>query len=52
MAMDGAKCVVGSKEKYLKIKTDHSFANSADYFKLWSLNGFMGFQKYRENTGF
>lgn len=50
--MDGAKCVLGSKEKDLKIRNDHHFANSVDYYKLWSLNGFMGFQKYRENTAF
>lgn len=46
--MDSVKCVVGNKQIALMKEGKEEFANACDYYKLWSVNGFMGQQKIRD----
>ena len=46
--MDGIKCVINRKFKELKAKGETQWSDGTDYYKIWALNGLMGFQKYRD----
>lgn len=43
--MDSLKAVIGCRQAL--VEKDPSFKNAADYYKIWSFNGFTGLQKFR-----
>lgn len=44
-AMDSLKAVIGCRQAL--VEKDPAFKNAADYYKIWSFNGFTGLQKFR-----
>ena len=50
--MDAVKCVVGRREVALGKQGSSAFASASDYYKLWSMSGYLGQQKLRSNTNF
>jgi len=45
--MDAVKCVVGRKEKELQKNGSTAVSPGTKYYKLWSMNGYFGVQKFR-----
>lgn len=45
--MDTLKLVLARKEKELAADPSLPWSSSCDYYKLWSISGNMGIQKYR-----
>lgn len=46
--MDAIKCVIGRKEKELEKNTsDKLISPGSKYYKIWSMNGYFGVQKFR-----
>ena len=52
MPMDTLMATIGQKHKEVRADRSSPWADGTDYYKLWSLNGYMGFQKFRDRTGF
>lgn len=50
--MDTIKCVVGRREGQLVKEGNKEFVSASDYYKIWSMNGYLGQQKLRANTNF
>ena len=50
--MDAIKCVVGRKQKQLRDKPKGKFKQASDYYKIWSINGYRGQQKFRGHYNF
>jgi hypothetical protein len=46
--MDSIKCVMGRKQISLMKEAKGEFVSASDYYKVWSMNGFLGQQKLRE----
>lgn len=47
--MDALKTVIGCRQKMIEAEPSKysSVKNAADYYKVWSINGFTGLQKFR-----
>ena len=52
MAMDTISCVIGRKEVELRRKDSKEYVSASDYYKIWSVSGYLGQQKLRANTNF
>lgn len=52
MPMDTLMATIGKKQKEIKADPSSPYADASDYYKLWSINGYMGIQKFRDRTGF
>lgn len=53
LPMDTVKCVIGKKEKSLqKMGKSEYLSPSSAYYKLWSMSGYNGVQKFRSFTNF
>jgi hypothetical protein len=53
--MDTIKCVIGRREVSLaQLPKDakKEFESASDYYRLWSMSGYLGQQKLRSNTNF
>jgi hypothetical protein len=46
--MDIIKCVIGRKQIALMKEGKGEFVSASDYYKVWSMNGFLGQQKLRD----
>jgi hypothetical protein len=40
--MDSAICVIGQKQMQIQKQGKTEWKNGMDYYKLWSMNGFLG----------
>jgi hypothetical protein len=51
--MDTIKCVIGKREREMVIgqKSD-AFSPASKYYRVWSMSGYNGVQKFREITNF
>jgi hypothetical protein len=49
--MDTIKCVIGKKEQELSNQKD-AFSPASKYYKIWSISGYNGVQKFRSFTNF
>lgn len=49
--MDALKYVLARKQKELSNNPSSQWADVADYYKIWALNGHYSFQKYRAHYG-
>jgi len=52
IVMDTVKCVVGRREAELRKKGSKEYVSASDYYKVWSISGYLGQQKLRANTNF
>lgn len=50
--MDMIKYVVGRKRKELQVSKDKTYKDASDYYKIWSMNGYLGQQKFRSHTSY
>ena len=50
--MDSIKCVIGRRQKHLNDAKDAHYADASDYYKIWSMSGYLGQQKLRYNTNY
>jgi hypothetical protein len=50
--MDTIKCVIGRREAKLLKEGKKEFFSASDYYKIWSMNGYLGQQKLRHNTNY
>lgn len=48
--MDAVKCVVGHKEE--ELKGNKQWQGASDYYRIWSVSGYLGQQKLRSNVNF
>ncbi len=52
LSMDIVKYVIGKKQKDLEASKDKQFKDAADYYKIWTMNGYLGQQKFRSHTSY
>lgn len=52
IVMDTVKCVVGRREAKLRRNGSKEYVSASDYYKVWSISGYIGPQKFRSNTNF
>jgi hypothetical protein len=52
ISMDIIKYVIGKKQKDLEASQDKYFKDASDYYKIWSMNGYLGQQKFRSHTSY
>jgi hypothetical protein len=45
--MDSIKCVIGRKQVALMKESKGEYVSASNYYKIWSMNGFIGQQKLR-----
>lgn len=45
--MDSIKCVIGRRQIALLREGRGEYVSASDYYKIWSMNGFLGQQKLR-----
>lgn len=50
--MDMIKYVLGCKQRQLTETKDPRFSDAADYYKMWSMNGYLGQQKFTRHTSY
>jgi hypothetical protein len=50
--MDSIKCVMGRKQISLMKEGNGEFVSAGDYYKVWSMNGFLGQQKLRDTMNY
>jgi hypothetical protein len=51
--MDSIKCVVGRKQMAIQAEGSNAkFKDASDYYRIWSMSGYLGQQKLRSNTNF
>jgi hypothetical protein len=48
--MDAVKCVLGKKED--ELGGNKEWQGAADYYRIWSVSGYLGQQKLRSNINF
>jgi hypothetical protein len=47
--MDTIKCVIGNREQWLIQNNVTGWEGASDYYKIWSMSGYLGQQKFRRN---
>ena len=52
IVMDTVKCVVGRREVELRKKGSKEYVSASDYYKVWSISGYLGQQKLHAITNF
>lgn len=52
LAMDTAKCIIGRREKAISREPNSKWKGACDYYKLWSMSGYLGQQKFRSSTNY
>ena len=52
LSMDTINCVIGRREVELRKKGSKEYVSASDYYKIWSMSGFLGQQKLRSYTNF
>lgn len=50
--MDTVKYVIGRRQTELQASKDGQYWDASDYYRLWSMNGYLGQQKFRSHTSY
>lgn len=48
--MDAIKCVIGRRQVELSKGSPSEWGDASDYYRIWSMSGYLGQQKFRGNT--